>query len=117
MPSVRLNPSAVCAACVLALLCLLAQARAAEPQPHWAFQPVREPRVPELPGKVISKKVISGQSEKPSPPASPTQSLITNYSSPIDAFVLAKLAPKGWTLSAPADKRTLIRREIGRAHV
>ena len=77
---------------------------------HWAFQPVREPRVPELPGKVISKKVISGQSEKPSPPASPTQSLITNYSSPIDAFVLAKLAPKGWTLSAPADKRTLIRR-------
>ena len=60
--------------------------------------------------KVISKKVISGQSEKPSTSASPTQSLITNYSSPIDAFVLAKLAPKGWTLSAPADKRTLIRR-------
>ncbi|MBI5799244.1 MAG: PSD1 domain-containing protein [Verrucomicrobia bacterium] len=76
---------------------------------HWAFQPVREPQVPALPGEVIGKKVISNQSTKPK--AAPTApSLITNHSSPIDAFVLAKLAPKGWTLSPPADKRTLIRR-------
>ena len=76
---------------------------------HWAFQPVREPKVPTLPREVISKGVISNQSGKPKS-APGTQSLITNYSSPIDAFVLAKLASKGWTLSPPADKRTLIRR-------
>ena len=76
---------------------------------HWAFQPVREPKVPAWPKEVISKKVISNQSAKAEPPLS-TPSLITNYSSPLDAFVLAKLAPKGWTLSPPADPRTLIRR-------
>ncbi|MFM8470526.1 MAG: PSD1 and planctomycete cytochrome C domain-containing protein [Limisphaerales bacterium] len=77
---------------------------------HWAFQPVKEPKVPELPGKVISKEVISNQAQKPASSPKLTQSLITNYSSPIDAFVLAKLAPKNWSLSAPADPRTLIRR-------
>ncbi len=71
---------------------------------HWAFQPVREPKVPAWPKEVISKKVISNQSAKAKPP------LITNYSSPIDAFVLANLSAKGWTLSPPADPRTLIRR-------
>ncbi len=74
---------------------------------HWAFQPVREPKVPVLPKDVISKGVISSQSPKAKSGAQP---LITNYSSPIDAFVLAKLAEKGWTLSPPADKRTLVRR-------
>jgi mono/diheme cytochrome c family protein len=76
---------------------------------HWAFQPVREPKVPDLAKEVISKKVISNQPAS-SKPTSATQPLITNYFSPLDAFVLAKLAPKGWTLSPPADRRTLIRR-------
>ncbi len=76
---------------------------------HWAFQPVREPKVPAWPKEVISKKVISNQSAKAKPPLS-TPSLITNYSSPIDAFVLANLSAKGWSLSPPADPRTLIRR-------
>ncbi len=53
---------------------------------HWAFQPVKEPSVPQI--------------RNP-------KSEIRN---PIDAFILAKLAPKGWTLSPPADPRTLIRR-------
>ena len=106
MPSVRLNPSAVCAACVLALLCLLAQARAAEPQPHWAFQPVRKPTVPSFPKEVISKGVISNQS---SGATNRTLSLITNYS-PVDAFLGQKLAAQKLTFSPPAD-------QIGRAHV
>jgi len=53
---------------------------------HWAFQPVREPVVP----KIGIRKSAFGN--------------------PIDAFVLAKLAAKNWSLSAPADPRTLIRR-------
>jgi mono/diheme cytochrome c family protein len=53
---------------------------------HWAFQPVKEPSVPQI--------------RNP-------KSEIRN---PIDAFILAKLAPKSWTLSPPADPRTLIRR-------
>ena len=50
---------------------------------HWAFQPVKEPSVPQI--------------RNP-------KSEIRN---PIDAFILAKLAPKGWTLSPPAAPRTL----------
>ena len=53
---------------------------------HWAFQPVKDPPVPQVRN---------------------SQFAIRNS---IDAFVLAKLAPKNWTLSPPADKRTLIRR-------
>lgn len=53
---------------------------------HWAFQAVKDPPVPQI--------------RNP-------QSAVRN---PIDAFVLAKLAPKSWALSAAADKRTLIRR-------
>ncbi|NBV20576.1 MAG: DUF1553 domain-containing protein [Proteobacteria bacterium] len=75
---------------------------------HWAFQPVKEPKVPS-----IQYSVFSNQSSAKSAPgkAKPlnTDALKTEYS-PIDAFVLAKLAPKGWTLSPPADPRTLIRR-------
>ncbi|MEY2428582.1 MAG: hypothetical protein QOJ40_1467, partial [Verrucomicrobiota bacterium] len=51
---------------------------------HWAFQPVRNPPVP---------KLIAGVPR-----------------TPIDNFILAKLAAKGLQLSRPADKRTLIRR-------
>jgi hypothetical protein len=53
---------------------------------HWAFQPIKSPAVPT--------------------PAD-TKHFIKN---PIDAFVLAKLAEKKLTPSAPADKATLLRR-------
>lgn len=53
---------------------------------HWAFQPVKEPKVPQVQGSKFKVQ------------------------SPIDAFVADRLAPKNWTLSPPADKRTLIRR-------
>lgn len=71
---------------------------------HWAFQPVKKPAVP-----VISKSVNSNQSETGAR-ALKTDSLITGYSNPIDAFIAEKLTGKGMTLSPPADKRTLIRR-------
>lgn len=48
---------------------------------HWAFQPVSNPSVPAV-----------------------------KADNPVDAFIIAKLAENGLALSAPADKRTLIRR-------
>jgi hypothetical protein len=57
-----------------------------EARKHWAYQPVGNPPAP----KVAPVKDFSR--------------------SPIDAFVLAKLKEKGLTPSAPADKRTLLRR-------
>ncbi len=54
----------------------------ADARKHWAFQPVKEPKIPAVEG---------------------AKSLI-------DAFVLAKLAEKGLKPSLPADKRTLARR-------
>lgn len=53
----------------------------AEGGKHWAFRPISRPSVPAVKAK-----------------------------NPIDAFIIAKLAEKGLALSAPADKRTLIRR-------
>ncbi len=55
----------------------------ADPTKHWAFQPVKAPDLP--------------ATKQPA-------------AHPIDRFVLAKLEAKGMTLSAPADKRTLVRR-------
>jgi hypothetical protein len=48
---------------------------------HWAFRPITHPPVPKA-----------------------------DSTNPIDAFISEKLAEKGLTLAAPADKRTLIRR-------
>jgi hypothetical protein len=53
---------------------------------HWAFRPVQDPPVPKL----------------------STQYSV--LSTPIDAFILAKLDANGLKPSPPADKRTLIRR-------
>jgi hypothetical protein len=64
----------------------LAGPGAADPRKHWAFQPVKEPPVPQLANR---------------------QAQINN---PIDAFVRAKLDAKGLTPAPRADKRTLIRR-------
>lgn len=52
---------------------------------HWAFQPVKRPPVPAVPGSVASPN-------------------------PIDAFILAALAEKNLSLSPEADRVTLIRR-------
>jgi cytochrome c553 len=52
---------------------------------HWAFQPVRRPAVPQVPGL---------------PPGA----------SPVDAFLATALRAKGLSLSPPADPRTLLRR-------
>ncbi len=52
---------------------------------HWAYQPVREPALP----KVKNKSQVR---------------------TPVDAFLLASLEPKGLRLSPEADRRTLIRR-------
>ena len=70
----------------------------------WAFQPL-------LSEEAISKKVISAQAHRVAPTGTPaTQSLITNYSSQLDAFIHAKLAEMKLTPAPRADKRTLIRR-------
>jgi len=52
---------------------------------HWAFRPI----------------------SRPSPPPAPDNGPPSN---PVDAFLLARLAEKNLTFSAPADARTLIRR-------
>jgi len=52
---------------------------------HWAFLPVRTPRVPAVKQRAWVKN-------------------------PVDAFILAKLEAKGLRPSPPADRRTLIRR-------
>jgi mono/diheme cytochrome c family protein len=74
---------------------------------HWAFKPVVKPSVPVISESVISRSVISHQSGAT---GSRTDSLMTDYSNPIDAFILAKLDAQGMQLSPPADRRTLIRR-------
>ncbi len=75
---------------------------------HWAFQPVKEPKVPSVQYPVFSNQSSAKGASGKAKPLN-TDLLKTEYS-PIDAFVLAKLSPKNWTLSPPADKRTLIRR-------
>jgi hypothetical protein len=62
-----------------------AAARGEGVKPHWAFQPVREPALPTVRDAAWA-------------------------TTPLDQFVLAKLEAKGLRPSAPADKRTLIRR-------
>ena len=74
---------------------------------HWAFVAPQRPEVP----RVISKEVISnppGKAAKFAPLN--TQSLIANYSHPIDAFIHARLAKEQLTPSPEADRVTLIRR-------
>ena len=57
---------------------------------HWAFQPVMKPAVPELKSQISNLK--------------------PRISDEVDAFVLARLEAAGLKPSAPADRRTLIRR-------
>jgi hypothetical protein len=75
---------------------------------HWAYKPVVKPDVPVISSSVISNQysVISNQSGG----GLNTDSLITDYSNPIDRFILAAMQPKGLSPSKRADKVTLIRR-------
>ncbi len=77
-----------------------------EKNKHWAFvAPVRPP-VP-----VISKSAISDLSKTRAPAgALKTDSLITDDSNPIDAFILARLERDRIQPSPEADRVTLIRR-------
>ncbi len=79
-------------------------ARKAEGKDHWAFKPVMKQSVPG-----ISQAVSNVQSPGLTPPPN-TESLNTEYSNPIDTFILARLSEQGMKLSPPADRRTLIRR-------
>ncbi len=80
-----------------------------DPKEHWAFKAPVKPAVP-----VISKSVISNQSRTagavPKGGALITDSLINDYSSPIDRFILARLQKESLTPSAEADQVTLLRR-------
>ena len=72
---------------------------------HWAYEKPRRPASP-----VISKEVISRLLAKGGSKTSDTQSLITNYSSPLDAFVLLRLAKDGLLPQPEADRYALARR-------
>jgi len=69
---------------------------------HWAFQPVKNPPVPEIGDRTASEKFPAGTRRR--------SSATGVAQTPIDNFILAELAKKGLQLSPPTDKRTLIRR-------
>src|SRR4051794_15166369 len=62
----------------------VARLAAADPDHHWAFQPVRRPAVLSAPRQSVNN--------------------------PIDSFIAAKLDAAGLALPPPADRATLIRR-------
>ena len=80
---------------------------------HWSLQPLPGSVISEA---VISRSVISNQSGRVTSKADAarlnTGSLNTDLliTSPLDSFILARLATNGLTLSPPADRATLIRR-------
>ncbi len=68
-------------------------AQGAKYEGHWAFTPPQRPAVPVVHGSTINDQGGKG--------------VIPN---PIDAFIRARLQKEGLSPSAPADRRTLIRR-------
>jgi len=86
-------------------------ASAKDPGQHWAFKAPVKPKVPVMSQEVISKSVVSNQSKEAATTGSPiTDSLTTDYSNPIDAFVAARLLKEGLAFSRPAEQVTLLRR-------
>jgi hypothetical protein len=80
----------------------------ADPTKHWAFKAPVRPRAPEVSKSVISKTANSDKTRASG--SLNTDSLITDYSNPIDAFIGARLAKEGLRFSPEADRVTLIRR-------
>ena len=74
---------------------------------HWAFQPVTRPSVPAVVIDAVSRTLPASGTLVPSVIAPTTGSLPQNE---VDAFILAALTKEGASLSAPADKLTLLRR-------
>ena len=72
---------------------------------HWAYEKPKRPAP-----IVISKESISALLAKTGSKAPVTQSLITNYSSPIDTFILHRLAKDGLLPQPEADRYALARR-------
>ncbi len=64
---------------------------------HWAFQPVSRPAVPFIAMEAASETLVA-----------PNRG--SQMQNEIDAFILAQLLKDGMSLSAPADKLTLLRR-------
>ena len=84
----------------------------AKDRAHWAFQPVRRPEVPGGSNQSSVFSVQSPKSGKGAPVAKPplkTEHWTLN-TSPLDAFILAKLAAKNLAPNPPATPRELVRR-------
>jgi len=77
----------------------------------WAFQPLRRPPVPLVPG---GRPPAGGRSARQigldAPRTRPDGPRRNPGLHPVDAFLLARLRGKGLSFSPPADRRTLIRR-------
>ena len=76
---------------------------------HWAFVPPVRPPVPIVSNQYSVFSVLSGSGRTGSSKLN-TDSLKTDHSNPIDAFISTKLAAEKLRPSPPADKTTLIRR-------
>lgn len=72
---------------------------------HWAFQPVHEPAIPEIP-----KTKVTGTGVPAPRTTAPRDKTKEDAVLPVDAFVEQKLSEHGLTFSPPADRRSLIRR-------
>ncbi len=76
---------------------------------HWAFVPPVRPAVPKVSNQYSVSSFQSGNGRAGSSKLN-TDSLKTEHSNPIDAFLSAKLAAEKLRPSPPADKPTLLRR-------
>ncbi len=81
-----------------------------DPRDWWSFQPVVRPPVPKLEsGNRIPERREAASTAENSP-AAPIRKPISEIRNPIDAFIAARLAEQGLTMSPEADPRALIRR-------
>ncbi|HUY35707.1 MAG TPA: PSD1 and planctomycete cytochrome C domain-containing protein [Pirellulales bacterium] len=73
-----------------------------EERSHWAFRPIRRPAVPALSPRGLDREGAVEEVEGPG--------ARRDVRTPVDAFLLAKLAEKDLGFSPQADQRTLLRR-------
>jgi len=74
---------------------------------HWAYEKPRRPASPVVSKEAISKLLTKAREKSV---ASRTQSLIGDYSAPLDAFILQRLAKDGLLPQPEADRYALARR-------